>query len=80
MCSFIFNASPIIPDDKPEDWMNIKMPSKSYFAGFSPPQNAAKWQQARIDAAEGKQVLLRRAMDQILYSGEVLSGDIYFGW
>ena len=78
--SFLFSAAPIIPEDKPEDWANIEMPSKSYFAGFSPPQNAAKWNQARLDAAEGKQILLQKVMDQILYSGEVISGDIYFGW
>jgi hypothetical protein len=65
---------------KGNEWDLIPMPPKSYFAGFKPPNNYVKWKQAIDDAKNGKQILLRKVFEQIHYPGEIISGDIQFGW
>jgi len=63
-----------------EDWMSIPMPSTSYFIGFPPPTNKLKWQLAVENAKSGKQLLLEKVIQQVEYPGEIISGDIHFGW
>ena len=60
------------------------MPEKSYFIGFAPPTDEAKWAQARKDAADGKQILLRKVYEQIKNPSNLLTGggyyDPHYGW
>ena len=66
--------------DEASEWLKVEMPKFSYFAGFSAPTDQTRWNQARLDAAAGTMILLRKVLDQIVYPGEVISGDINFGW
>ncbi len=63
-----------------DDWLSIEPPAKSYFAGFDPPNDKIRWKKACKDGRDGNQVLLRKVLEQIVYPGEILSGDIHFGW
>ena len=62
------------------DWTSVPMPTKSLYAGFEPPSDSLKWKVAQEQAAQGKQLLLQKVIDQVVYPGEIISGDIHFGW
>ena len=48
--------------DIPFPWKDIPSPIKSYFAGFDPPSDKLKWNQALLQASRGEQVLLSRVL------------------
>ena len=62
------------------EWLNIKMPSKSYFMGFQTPNDSKRWKEAIDIAISGKNILLEKVMQQIPYPEEIMSGDTKFGW
>jgi hypothetical protein len=62
------------------EWLHIKMPEKSYFMGFNPPNDKNRWKDAIDIAISGKLVLLEKVMEQIPYPEEIVSGDTKFGW
>ena len=44
-------------DESEADWINIPMPEKSYFMGFSPPDDPIKWKIAKQQAKDGAYVI-----------------------
>lgn len=58
-------------------WCDIPMPKKSYF-NFDPPTNIERWKLARLQAAAGEQVLLKRIAKVFPSSFDFLDGDIGF--
>ena len=56
-------------------WLNITMPIRSYFAGFDPPTDKVKWNQALNHAINGTQLLLQKVCQQIKSYEDVLKGN-----
>ena len=61
-------------------WMNIEMPTVSYWdtMGFPAPTDSVVWETAKKNAMTGKQVLLTEVLNTIHSPGDILSGDIKF--
>ena len=64
----------------PAPWTDIPMPKKSYFAGFSPPTDELKWNQASLQASRGEQVLLSKIMEVIKSPFDLIQADGNFKW
>lgn len=56
------------------------MPITSYFAGFSPPSDAAKWNHAQWQASTGEQVLLAQMLKVIKGPFDFIQADPKFKW
>ena len=71
-----------IPDDPILEvpWSDIKMPSKSFFSGFNPPNDTAKWKIALLQASRGEQILLGKALNEIRSPLELCPGDTTYKW
>lgn len=76
---YVLPVSPHI-HEVPLPWGDIPMPSKSYFAGFDPPNDPLKWNQALLQAARGEQVLLQRVLQVIRSPTDLWEGDKEFKW
>ena len=74
--SFLFLS---IFGEESELWMNIKMPTKSNFMGFEPPNDSKRWKEAIDNAVSGKLILLEKVLEQIPYPEEIVSGDTRYG-
>lgn len=61
-------------------WDRVQRPEKSYFAGFEPPSDILRWNQALLQANRGEQVLLSRVLRTIQSPFDLLEGDPYFKW
>ncbi len=61
-------------------WINVKMPSKSFYSGFPPPKNITKWQEAIVMATQGRNVLLEKAMQTIKSPFDLVTKDRKFRW
>lgn len=59
-------------------WEMIEMPKKSAFLGLEPPTDETKWEQARILAGKGEQVLLKRVVAAVKNPLELIKGKISF--
>lgn len=56
------------------------MPAKSYFAGFDPPTDPLRWNQALVQASRGEQVLLSKVLEVIRSPFDLHQGDKTFKW
>ena len=56
-------------------WLNVSMPIRSNFAGFEPPNDKIKWNQALNHAIYGSQLLLQKVQQQIKSYEDVLKGN-----
>jgi hypothetical protein len=59
------------------DWCNVPMPTKSLF-GFDPPTDSKKWNEARLMASSGEQVLLSKIAAHFPNYLDFLDGDTQF--
>ena len=73
-------TSDIDVDDDSKAWMSVKMPKKSYFMGFEPPDDPERWEIAKRQARDGKFVLLPKIIEQIPNPDDIVDGDIAFRW
>lgn len=56
------------------------MPSQSYFPGFDPPSNQSLWEQAKLQACNNEQILLKKLLQTIRSPFEYLKSNRYFKW
>lgn len=61
-------------------WGSVEMPARSYFRGFAPPSDAARWKAAVDLAASGRKYLLEKVLSTIKSPGEILSFDVNYKW
>lgn len=61
-------------------WESITIPQSSYFAGFDPPSDVAKWNQAREQATKGELVLLLKFLDVIRNPVDLIEREKHFKW
>lgn len=73
---------PSNPDDFKisAEWADISMPTKSYFLGFSPPNNQKKWKIAQLQASRGEQILLAKMLQSIRSPFDMIENDNQFKW
>jgi len=73
-----------IPSDISADidpsWGIVEIPSKSYFAGFSPPNDTVKWKIAQLQASRGEQILLEKLLNAVRSPFDLIQTDINFKW
>lgn len=64
----------------PPPWSDIPMPKKSYYAGFSPPNDPIRWKLAQVQASRGEQVLLSKVLEKIKSPFDYIKGSVTFKW
>lgn len=77
---FILPVSPTLQPVPDGPWSNVTPPSKSYFAGFEPPNDPLRWNQALLQAVRGEQVLLERVLRVIRSPTDLFENDVHFRW
>lgn len=61
-------------------WKGIPMPKKSYFSGFAAPTDQNRWNHARIQAARGEHVLLRKVLQELKSMKDIFAMENSFKW